>query len=187
MENIPNHYTFRMIEPPCKTAKEYFRFVCIGFFTIIMYAVMIFPVICQVEADDPDRVPLTLIAWVGIVFFVLAELGMVYIYVTHVFYYSSDIQIDSTGLQRMDKGEIKERILWSEVAKIYMRKNGNNSQENLIIVTKIPLAKPTKKLFKLRGYFGIRYSKNILLCMSYSKEKEEVLRVFAESKIGLIA
>lgn len=172
-----------MIEPPCKTAKDYFHYLCAGFFTTSMFALIALPVITQLKKEDPDYILLSTVLWAGLLFFLLGEIGILYIYLTHVFYYSSDIQIDTNGLQRVYKGKIKEEIKWNVIDAYYVNFRHTPAESDWIVVTNSKLKKPTNRLFKVRGFFGIKLNPHILIQFSYTPQKEAALSQYADKRV----
>lgn len=182
-ENTPK-YEFPMVQPPQYTAAmmKKLLFQWLGFMVLAIAAV------AYVLLEFPTPVPTFLIWWCagGIVFFALIAAYLLYAALDLSRYYASTLLLDQTGVHRIQNDHEVEAFRWDQISAIYINKAHAPANADFIIFTAQKVNHPGKGLFRIQYSLGRKRNKNILLCTSYSTEREAALRQLAETKLEFV-
>ena len=180
MDNPGKAGVFPMVEPPHRTAKFAAKlFLCSVLSTAVLLAFVIFEIKSFPAGTDLSDVIAG--AYISVGFFVLVDFLALYFYLSYVFYFASELVLSAEGIRRVRNGAVKEQFSWQEIAAICINPQHRPLESDWIMVMgKLP-KKRSKRLFQLRGYYGIKWSKCILMQFSHTAEKEAAIRAFFEN------
>ena len=173
--------TFAIIEPPAKTSAFFLKMLLIGICSTIGFAAI---ALLEIKPllQGPQRTDVIIGTIITVGFFVLVDLLLLYYYLSYLSYFTSFLEIDSQGVRRVKNSKIKEQYAWKEIAAFYINTEHEPIDNDWIIITDSFLNAPTKRLFHIRGYFGVKWSKHIIFQLSYTSEKASLLKQYAEER-----
>lgn len=173
--------THAIVEPPAKTSSFFLKMFLLGICSTIGFTAIALLEIRPL-LQGPDRTDIIIVTIITIGFFVLVDLLVLYYYLSYICYFASSIEIDSHGIRRVKNGIVKEQYAWTDVAGFYINAEHTPTDNDWILITDTFLNAPTKRLFHIRGYFGVKLSKHIIFQLSYTSEKASLLKQFAEER-----
>ena len=178
MEHSDIVLSFPIVEPSHKIPRLLSKLVWIGPCSTLLLALVGFLEIRTIPSEV-DLHDVYIGAAICLGFFVLVDLLILYYFLSYKLYFSSDIVLDENGLRRLRHGLEKEQYFWSEISAVYLRADHSRPESDWMVVTKAPLRKPSRLLFEAPGYFRVKWSRNLLLYLSYSSEKETAFAAHA--------
>ncbi len=175
MEN--DEKEFPMITVPTKVK----RFCLCLFFVCLFLTLASIGIVIIIIKSFPNNTDITDVLWGSVIFigfFIFLDLILLYFLFSYIIYYSSTVRIDNFGIKRVRDGIIKEQYAWKEIAAFYINSSPTHLGENWVILTTKLLDKPSKKMFRIRGYLGISLSSQIIMQLEYSNSIELELEHF---------
>lgn len=180
MEN--DEKEFPMITVPTKVKRFY---LCL-FFVCLFLTLASIGIVIIIIKSFPNNTDITDVLWGSVIFtgfFIFLDSILLYFLFSYITYYSSTVKIDNFGIKRVRDGIIKEQYAWNEIAAFYINSSPTHLGENWVILTTKRLDKPAKKMFRIRGYWGIRLSSQIIMQLEYSNSIELELEQFVVKRI----
>ena len=126
------------------------------------------------------------VALVMIAFGLFCAINMAYSLICYLLFFSSEIVFDSSGIHRILLKKERQFIPWDRVAIIYMRQYHVIPKYDLIVFSSKRLGMTSKQIFKWRLYLGLMRYPDVYFWMTYSKEKEAILKEYANDRIQYV-